>query len=96
METENKLPVGICKQAVMKLESAMADINEIAEDEDIDENQKQLFSSLAESTGTMIACIVNEVSAEMGEEEFVNEQIDMDEIQPWPENDTGDILEEEL
>jgi hypothetical protein len=44
----------------------------------------------------MIACIVNEVSAEMGEEEFVNEQIDMDEIQPWPENDTGDILEEEL
>lgn len=96
METESKLPLGICKQAVMKLESAMADINEIAEDEDITQEQKDMFSALAESTGSMIACIVNEVSAEMGEEEFVNETIDMDAIQPWPENTSDNVLDEEI
>ena len=32
-EIEYKLPLGLCKQAVMKLDSFMTDINEIKEDE---------------------------------------------------------------
>lgn len=86
---ESKLPLGTCKQAIMKLESALADINEIMTDEDITEEQKNLFGILSEYTGNIIASIYNEVQKEMGEEEFISETIEMDAIDAWPGESTN-------
>ena len=61
---ENKLPLGICKQAVLKYESALNDINEILEDIN-DSEQKEVFGVIAELTGNIISHIYNQVSAEM-------------------------------
>ncbi len=92
---EYKLPLGVCKQAILKYESALNDINEILSDEDIDDEQRETFSTIAEYTGNIIAHIYNEVSSEIGEEEFLAEQIEMDKIDNWPgEND--DILNNPL
>ncbi len=92
---EYKLPLGVCKQAILKYESALNDINEILSDEDIDDEQRETFSTIAEYTGNIIAHIYTEVSSAIGEEEFLAEQIEMDKIDNWPgEND--DILNNPL
>ena len=39
-DTNYKIPLGLCKQAVMKLDSFINDINEIREDADIDPEDK--------------------------------------------------------
>lgn len=89
---ENKLPLGICKQAVLKYESALNDINEILEDIN-DSEQKEVFGVIAELTGNIISHIYNQVSAEMDEEEFIAEQIEMDEIGNWP-GEKDNIMDE--
>lgn len=88
---ENKLPLGLCKQVVMKLDSALADVHEIIEDEDISQEQKEWFEVVAEYIATMEAVVYNQVTAEMGEDEFIAETIDMDEIDEFP-GDSNDIM----
>ncbi len=83
--SSGKIPLGLCKQALMKLESALGDINEIREDPDLDEETKYQFEQMAEIAGNMMAAIVNIVSREMGEEEFVAETIAMDPVDPFPD-----------
>lgn len=92
---EGKLPLGICKQAIMKYDSAMADVNEIINDEDIPEQQRELFRTISEYTGNIIALIYNEVQQEMNEEDFIAESIDMDEIDTWP-GESSNILDDEI
>lgn len=89
---ENKLPLGICKQAILKYEAALADIHEIIEDE-ISDEQKETFQTIAEYTGNIIAHIFNEINQEMDENEFIAEQIEMDEIGEWPE-ENNDLMNE--
>lgn len=84
-DNEYKIPLGLCKQAVMKLDSFMTDINEIREEEGLTAEDKQTFEQIAEITGTILAVIVNMVTREMGEEEFLSEDIAMDEIDRYPE-----------
>lgn len=84
-DNEYKIPLGLCKQAVMKLDSFMTDINEIREEEGLTAEDKQTFEQIAEITGTILAVIVNMVTREMGEEEFLSEDIAMDEIDQYPE-----------
>lgn len=84
-DNEYKIPLGLCKQAVMKLDSFMTDINEIREEEGLTAEDKQTFEQIAEITGTILAAIVNIVTREMGEEEFLSEDIAMDEIDRYPE-----------
>lgn len=84
-DNEYKIPLGLCKQAVMKLDSFMTDINEIREEEGLTAEDKQTFERIAEITGTILAAIVNIVTREMGEEEFLSEDIAMDEIDRYPE-----------
>lgn len=91
---ENKngiIPLGLCKQAYMKLESAMSDIMEIKEDDDLSSEDKETFNTMGETLGLMMAHIVNIVSKEMNEEEFLNEDVGMDNIDAYP----GDEPEEE-
>ncbi len=91
---ENKLPLGLCKQAILKFESALSDVHEIMED-DIGPEQKEVFETIAEYTGNIIALIYNKVGEEMDEEEFISEQIEMDQIENWP-GETDDIMNSEM
>ncbi len=92
---EYKIPLGLCKQAVMKLESFSEDIREIIEDEDIDPVDKENFVKMVEMTSFMMTNIVNIVKKEMGEEEFLSEEIKMDNIPSYPGDDIN-ILDESI
>ena len=94
-EIEYKLPLGLCKQAVMKLDSFMTDINEIKEDENLNEEDREVFETIKDMTGAMMAAIVNIVTREIDEDEFLNENITMDEIQSYPGDDIN-ILDEDI
>lgn len=92
--TDGKIPLGLCKQAVMKLDSALVDINEIREDPDLTPDQKATFETLSDIICRVQANIVNIVAEECGEEEFLSEIVDMDEIDPYPGSvDATDILD---
>ena len=97
-EKDYKIPLGLCKQAAMKLESFMADVMEIKEDPDLDEADRQDFDTMAEMSGTMLAAIVNIVNKECEEHEFLGEKIPMDEIDLYPEeiSDTSNIMDDEI
>ena len=90
---ESRLPLGICKQAIMKLESAMNDINDIACDEDVDQVDQDDFKMMNSYLSNIISSITVKVMNEMGEDEFIAEQIDMDPIDEFPESD---ILDEKI
>lgn len=83
-DTEHKIPLGLCKQAVMKLDAFITDICEIKEDEDLDADDKQTFEQIAEISGSMLAAIINIVAKEIDEEEFLSEDIPMDDIERYP------------
>lgn len=89
-ETENGLPLGILRQACMKLESFATDIREVMEDEGITPEDKANFETMVEISGRMLATIVNMVGREIDEEEFLSETPDMDMIDEWP----GTIFDE--
>ncbi|GFI46866.1 hypothetical protein IMSAGC019_02186 [Lachnospiraceae bacterium] len=75
-----RVPLGLCRHAVMKLDAFMADIHEIKEDEELSPEDRQIFEQIAEISGEMMAAIVNMVTKEMGEEEFLSEDVVMDKI----------------
>lgn len=91
---EYKVPIGLCKQAVMKIESAMVDILEIREDELLSDENKYAMNGIAEILGQINAVIVNIVSQELGEDEFLAEVVEMDPIDPYPGDDI-DIMEQD-
>lgn len=93
---EYKLPLGLCKQAAMKLDSFISDVREIIEDEDIDQEDRQDFETMAEMAGTMLATIVNIVNKECEEAEFLGEKIPMDDIDSYPEEPDTDIMNDEI
>ena len=89
------IPIGLCKQAVMKLDSFLTDINEILEDPDIEDDDRDTFNTIKETGNLMIAHIVNIVSKEMNEEEFETTDVQLDEIDSYPE-DNNDILDMDI
>ena len=89
------IPIGLCKQAVMKLDSFLTDINEILEDPDIEDDDRDTFNTIKETGNLMIAHIVNIVSKEMNEEEFETTDVQLDEIDSYPE-DNDDILDMDI
>lgn len=94
---DSKLPLGICKQCLMKLDSALEDINEIKEDEDVSEDDKQDFETMGAYIGQIMAAISNKVSREMNEDDFINENIDMDPFEDeYDEGGDDDIMDMEI
>lgn len=89
------IPIGLCKQAVMKLDSFLTDINEILEDPDIEDDDRDTFNTIKETGNLMIAHIVNIVSKEMSEEEFETTDVQLDDIDSYPE-DNDDILDMDI
>lgn len=88
---DGRIPLGLCKQAFMKLSSALVDIHEIKEDDDLDEDEKHIFGQIADNLAISIAHITNIVTKEIDEEDFLNENIDMDPIDEYPEKDIMDM-----
>lgn len=96
---DGKLPLGLFKQASLKLDAFMTDCYEILEDPDLEQEDRDTMNTIIEVSGLIAAYIINIVSKEMGEEEFLNEQIPMDKIEKYPgdENDDGgNIIDEEI
>lgn len=94
-EKESKLPLGLCKQVALKLDSVIQDLYEMREDEDISDDDREIFAQMTEMAGSMGAAIINIVSKEMGEEEFMSENIPMDNIGIYP-GDEVSILDEPI
>ena len=101
MEDTGKLPLGIFKQAIMKIDSFIGDINEIREDSDLDPEDRETLIQMVELAGVMEATLLNMVRKEMDEEDFLNETFDMDVIEEYPDPELyfeeeyeGDVLDE--
>jgi hypothetical protein len=94
-EIESKLPLGLCKQVTLKLESVITDLYEIREDEEVSEEDKEVFEKMTEIAGNMEAAMINIVSKELGEDEFMQETVPMDEIGEYPGDDV-DILDQDI
>lgn len=93
--SDNKLPLGIMRQAIMKMDSFISDIHECMEDEDVTDDQKYVFQQIVETAGNMEAAIVNMASVEIPEEDFLRETITPDPIDPYPGTD-DDLLDEPI
>lgn len=91
---DGKLPLGLIKQATLKLDSFMSDLNEIKDDPDLDDDDRATFETIRDISATMLAHIVNIVSKEIGEEEFMNEEIMMDKIEHIPFEEWDNVLDE--
>lgn len=93
--SDNRIPLGLLKQAVMKLDASLNDINEAKLDEDLDENEVHALEGCSEIIYQVMAVIVNIVNQEMEEDEFISEQIDMDEIDEYP-GEEKNLLDTEI
>lgn len=93
--SDGKIPLGLCKQAALKLESFITDICEIKEDPDIDPLDKEDFEKMVEIAGVMEATIVNIVSKECSEEDFIGTEVAMDEIGSYP-GDEPEIVDQSI
>ena len=91
--TDGKLPLGILKQAVMKLDSANTDIKDAMADEDLTPDDVEALSQVSEVLQNTEAFLYSMVSQEIDEDEFANEDVDMDEISEFPESN---ILDTEI
>ncbi|MCM1220701.1 MAG: hypothetical protein NC548_40050 [Lachnospiraceae bacterium] len=94
-ENQHRLPLGLCKQAVLKLEAFTGDIREILEDPDLEEDEKKIFEQIVEYSSVFMAHIMNIVGKECGEEEFLNENFPMDEIGQYP-GEEGDLEDQSI
>lgn len=93
--TPGALPLIQMKQAMMKIDSAMSDIAECKEDEDIDEEARDSFNVIYDQLTHIEAVLVNTAAKEIGEEEFLAEDIPMDPIEDsFDEED--DIMNAEI
>ena len=88
--TDGKLPLGILKQAVMKLDSANTDIKDAMADEDLTPDDVEALGQVSEILQNTEAYLYSMVSQEMDEDEFANEEVEMDEISEFPESDILD------
>ena len=95
-ENSHRLPVGLFKQALMKLESFVGDIHEIREEDDLTDDEIYELTQMAEVAGILGARILNIVKKECNEDEFLNEDVAMDEIGLYPEKVEPDLLDEEI
>ncbi|MBO4736171.1 MAG: hypothetical protein J5614_07225, partial [Paludibacteraceae bacterium] len=70
---EHKFPLGIARQAIMKLDSLMIDLSEMSQEEGLDDTIVDALGTMVEMSAMMEASLLNMVSSEMGEEEFLGE-----------------------
>ena len=93
---EHTINLGICRQAIMKLDSVNVDIHEMLEDDDIKPETRDTLEKMADIVCVLEATLTNMASEEIGEDEFLSEEMQMDEIDPYPVAEMDDILNEEI
>lgn len=74
---EGKYPLGLCRHLVAALDCALTDVREIME-EDLPPEDMNNLEILSDVLGNSMALITNMVSGEIGEEDFMSEEIDLD------------------
>lgn len=90
---EYKLPLGILRHCIKALDIGMNDLREASVDEDLDESTAARLESFAEMLGNIGAGIINLVADEIGEDDFIREEIPgIDELQDSDE----DLMNQEL
>lgn len=84
---EQRLPLGILRHCLKALDVAMCDLREASVDDDLDEATSARLESYSEIIGNTCAGIINLVSDEMEEDDFIREEIPtIEELEDEPEN----------
>lgn len=86
MIMNERLPLGILKQAFMKMQSFIEDIHEAADDPSLTEDERYEFQQMGEVSSIIAMRILNIVQKEMAEDDFLHMDIPMDEIEKYPYN----------
>ena len=90
---QHRLPLGLCKQIFLKVESTIHDLEEIASDDDLTTDERYEFRQMLE-VQTMIGMrVLNMIKKEMNEDDFINEDIVMDSFEDEPYEDAGEPVE---
>lgn len=84
---DGKLPLGVLRQATLKLDSFISDMYEVIEDDDVSDEKKKQCEIMADIAYTMMANISYLVSNEIDSDEFFDIQMDMDSIEYMPEEE---------
>lgn len=79
-DEKHKIPLDLCRQAALKLDGFIADVYEIREYENLVSEDRQILGQIAETAGEMLAAIIAMASKEMEEEEFLSNDMSMNEI----------------
>lgn len=87
---DNSFPVTTLKHAIMKLDSFQTDIQEIREEDGVQEEIKNTIDEIAELASIMEASLYSIVSKVTDEEEFNSAEVELNEIDEYPEKDTMD------
>lgn len=91
---EHKLPLGILRHCIKALDIGMSDLREASVDEDLDEATAARLESFAEMLGNIGAGIINLVADEIGEDDFIREEIPgIDELQDSDEDPMNQELD---
>lgn len=70
-EQEHRLPLGVLRHAMKFIDIGMSDLREAIEDDEVDEGTKARIQSYAEILGDVNAGLINIISDEIGESEFL-------------------------
>nr|DAR75758.1 MAG TPA: hypothetical protein [Caudoviricetes sp.] len=84
MIMNERLPLGVLKQAFMKIQSFMEDIHEAADDSNLTEDEQYEFHQMGEVSSIIAIRILNIVQKDISEDDFLNMDIPMDEIEEYP------------
>ena len=88
-------PLGLCRQAIMKIDSANTDVHEMIEDTDIPQDKKEILYNISEYLCLIEASLTNLATDSDDETEFLSEELQMDIIEPFPAYEP-DILDTEV
>lgn len=93
MGKKYNLPIPILRSCIGNLDNAMSDLREAAEEE-ISEDIKSKFESYAEILGNVGAGIINLISEEIGEDEFM--AIEIPSMEELNGDDSIELMDETL
>ncbi len=92
---EPTINLGLCKQVALKIASAISDLHEIREDEELSPENLIMFERMTEILNTVEAALLNTIRSECDEDVFLNEDVPMDEIEEWVDTEL-DFLDQEI
>lgn len=84
--------LALLKECIMKFESGITDLHELMEDADLSPEAKMECGLICETACCIEARLLNMVKRECGDEDdFLNTEITMDSIDPFPGDDIAEL-----